>query len=240
MRRNKSKPLVPKGSTSLENIPPNVSDKSEKKGFFGRLFSKKDESKKIKQTAATTTRRRRKSKLAKESVEDDGDAITKEIIQAQTNIQKLETEIASDLIELVGLQQNGIIEFDQSNYISDSENTFESEQSTINTESEQPSSILPPPPPPPPPPPSTSLLHPSQSPKNPTNQLNRADFLSEIRNMDKSKLKSTGVRRSIGGTPIKEKKQYAMTGEAEIFASIVIRDSSSSYEESDESSDEGF
>lgn len=196
-RRNTSRPLVAK--KTAENTTPNVTDKSQKKGFLGRFFSKKDETAQVKQTAATTRRKRRRSKLATEQV-DDKEEITEKINQTKSKIQELEQEIDS---------------LDVPPY--------------------------PPPPPPPPPPVQTTQTKETAAAPNDQQKVIVADILDEIRNMDRSKLKPTGMRRSIGGTPIKEKKttSSAMTSEARILESIVVPDSSDS-ETSYESEEEGF
>ena len=62
------------------------------------------------------------------------------------------------------------------------------------------------------------------------------NVLEQIKDFDRSKLRKLNMRRSIGGTPIKEQtEEVGLSGEAAVFAAVVIRDSSddSSSEESE-------
>ena len=66
------------------------------------------------------------------------------------------------------------------------------------------------------------------------------DVMEQIKGFDRSKLRKVNMRRSLGGTPIKENtEEVGLSGEAAVFASIVIRDDSSDDDSSSEES-EGF
>jgi hypothetical protein len=58
-------------------------------------------------------------------------------------------------------------------------------------------------------------------------------MLAALKTMNRSKLRPIPVRRSIGGTPIREKKEVAIGGGAELLAAIAIRPDSSSDEDSE-------
>ena len=210
MSRRGARPLAAK--KGAENVPANFTEnkEEEKQGFFSRLFgkSKKDESK---QTAAKTRRVRRKSKLAEDDVFADVKALQEEIKETETHVKELEKTI-------------------------------------------------PPPPPPPPPPPAPYIPPPPPPPPSTPKEAKEKkitkvvgktnvpaddkvadvhfELMQAIKNGGRKKLRRISLRRSIGGTPIKERKFEPVT-DAEVFAaSVVIRDESSSDDDGKESSDE--
>jgi hypothetical protein len=109
-------------------------------------------------------------------------------------------------------------------------------------ESIAPPPPLPPPPPPPPPPGPMKryidqkleriVKHPMGA--APVAAMFHLDMISQLKGMNRGKLRPTGIRRSIGGTPIKETKEVALSGEAELLSAVKIRPESSSDDESSE------
>ena len=104
------------------------------------------------------------------------------------------------------------------------------------------------PPPPPPPPPKVAkeqkiskVVGKTNIPKDEKVVDVHFEMMQAIKNGGRKKLRRTSIRRSIGGTPIKENKKYAPVTDAEVFAaSVIIRDSSSDDENQKDNDNEMF
>ena len=211
MSRRGARPLAAKKGT--ENVAANLPEakEEEKQGFFSRIFGKQKKEE-SKQTAAKTRRVRRKSKLAEEDIFADVAALKEEIKEAETHVKQLEKTAPA-----------------------------------VPAPPPPPQLYIPPPPPPPPQTPKEMKEHKISKVVGKTNVPQddkiadvHFELMEAIKNGGRKKLRRISLRRSLGGTPIKEKKNYAPVTDAEIFAaSVVIRDESSSDEE-ENSDDEMF